>query len=647
MGCSCVKKCDDNDGAYDGAWFFHPPLRNALIAGVTAAFGFILGHLGVIPIQASYVCYLIAIPIGAYHWTREGIEEVIYEREIGIEFLMIVAALGAIVLGLWEEAAALVVLYSAAEGVEELTYARTRSSIRKLLDLAPTEAILIREGTELVISADQLQTGDMFLVKPGAGIPTDGIIVKGRTFINESAVTGEAVPVEKKENMKVFAATININGVLEVRATATFKDNTLARIIHLVEEAQDKKGKTQLFIERFGRKYTPAVLIIAVLMLGVPPLLGIPGYDIAIRAVVFLVAAAPCALVMSTPVAVAAGIGSAGRQGILIKGGIHLENLGKTRAVAFDKTGTLTTGMPAVTDIIPMNSAESSILKVACTIERCSDHPLARAIVRHAEAAGVQPHEAALQYALVGQAASATINGTVYFVGKPEFFSTINPDEVINHQIAHLRAQGKTVMFVGTREMVLGLIAVRDEIRQDAKKMIDQLHEMGIATIMVTGDNKNTAYAVAKDLGIDDVRADLKPEEKADAIRSLKETYGSVVMIGDGINDAPALACATVGIAMGTIGTDTAIEAADVALMADDLLKVPEAIAFGKKARSISTQNIIFSITVLAILIPTALAGLLGVTAAVVFHEGSELVAVGNGLRVIRAMKYSSHLHPG
>lgn len=636
MGCSCSKKCEDDHDGYDGAWYGHPPLRNALIAGVLAGLGFIFGWLGVIPSSGTILLYLIAIPIGAYSWVREGIEELIGEHEIGIEILMIAATIGAIVLGLWEEAAALVILYSAAEGVEELTYARTRASIRKLLGLAPTEAVLIRNGTEQVIPAEQLQTGDIFLVKPGAGIPTDGIIVKGRSSINEAAVTGESVPVEKQEGMKVFAATLNIDGALEVRATATFQNNTLAKMIHLVEEAQEQKGKTQLFIERFGRKYTPAVLLVSLLLIIVPPFFGILSSDLAIRGVVLLVAAAPCALVMSTPVAVAAGIGSAGKHGILIKGGAHLENLGKTRAVAFDKTGTLTTGTPAVTDIIPLDGDEYEVLRIACTIERCSDHPLARAIVKRAKTAGVQPHEAAGQCALNGQAATATISGTVYYVGKPEFFTGITPDEVILGNISRLRAEGKTVMIAGTQEKMLGIIAVRDQVRPHAKAMIDELHAMGIATIMLTGDNQITARAVAADLGIDDIRADLKPEDKTAAIDALREKYGAVVMIGDGINDAPALARATVGIAMGTIGTDAAIEAADVALMADDLSKVPEAIAFGKKAQAISRQNIVFSIAVLAVLIPTALAGILGVTAAVIFHEASELLAVGNGLRVAK-----------
>jgi Zn2+/Cd2+-exporting ATPase len=627
--------CDTCTGAYEGAWYGYPPLRNALVAGIIAGTSIVVSHSGIIPPLARTALLAIAIVIGAWSWVREGIED-LARYEIGIGILMLAATLGAIVLGLWEEAAILVILYSAAEGIEELTYARTRASIRTLLDFAPAEAVLIRNGTELVVPADQLRNGDIFLVKPGASMPTDGIIIKGRSSINEAPVTGESVPVEKQEGAKVFAATLNIDGALEVRATAAFRDNSLTKMIHLVEEAQEQKGKTQAFIERFGRKYSPAVLFVSFLIIAVPPFFGIPFDDFAIRGVVLLVAAAPCALVMSTPVAVAAGIGSAGRHGILIKGGIHLENLGKIQAVAFDKTGTLTTGTPAVTDIIPQDCTRNEVLRIAYTIERCSNHPLARAIVHHAETGGTQLYEATGQYALNGQAATATIGGMVYYAGKPDFFTNATMRAGIENQISRLRGEGKTVLFIGTQEKVIGIVAVRDQLRQNAKAMIDQLHGMGIATIMLTGDNMVTAKAISADLGIDDIRADLKPEDKTAAIDALKEKYGSVVMVGDGINDAPALARATVGIAMGTIGTDAAIEAADVALMGDDLSKVPEAIAFGKKARSVSMQNIVFSLGVLAFLTPTALAGILGVTAAVIFHEGSELLAIANGLRAAR-----------
>jgi heavy metal-(Cd/Co/Hg/Pb/Zn)-translocating P-type ATPase len=603
---------------------------------VIAGTGMILGHLGIITGLYENLFFLIAIPIGAYHWVREGLEDLIHEHAIDIEMLMIAATLGAIILGLWDEAATLVILYAAAEGVEHITYARTRSSIRKLLDLAPKEAVRIRNGTEEVVLADQLQVGDIFLVKPGAGIPTDGIIVKGRSSINEAAVTGESIPAEKQEGMKVFAATLNVDGALEVRATATFKDNTLMKMIHMVEEAQEQKGKMQTFIEKFGRKYTPAILFVSLILIVVPPLFGIPFNELAIRGVVLLIAAAPCALVMSTPVAVAAGIGSAGKRGILIRGGIHLENLGKTKAVAFDKTGTLTTGTPAVTDIIALNGDEPEVLRIAYTVERYSDHPIAWAIIKRAETEGIKAHGAVGESALPGQAATAIIDGTPWFAGRPEYFTGTAMDAETQRTTEKFRAEGKTVIFVGTQENVIGIIAVRDQVRPNAKAMIDELHTMGVATVMLTGDNGVTAKAVAADLGIDDIRADLKPEDKTAAIISLKETYGTVVMIGDGINDAPALARATVGMAMGTIGTDAAIEAADVALMADDLSKVPEAIAFGQKALSVSNQNIVFSVAVLAILIPGALLGVLGVTLAVIFHEASELLAVGNGLRVAK-----------
>lgn len=637
MGHSCSKTsgCDD-DGVYEGEWYGFPPLRNALIAAGIAVSGFLLGSLGVIPEPAVNQIFLVAILIGAYHWALEGCEELIHEHAIDIEMLMIAATLGAIVLGLWEEAAALVILYAAAEGVEHITYARTRASIRTLLDLAPKEAVLIRNEAEQVIPAEQLEVGDLFLVKPGAGIPTDGIIVNGRSSINEAAVTGESVPAERQEGMKVFAATVNGEGTLTVRATATFSDNTLTRMIHMVEEAQEQKGKTQAFIEKFGRRYTPAVFFVSLILIVVPPFFGIPFDELAIRGVVLLVAAAPCALVMSTPVAVAAGIGSAGKHGILIKGGIHLENLGKTQAVAFDKTGTLTTGTPGVTDIVPLNGDEQAVLRIAYTIERCSDHPIGRAIVKHAETGGIQPHEAVGACVLPGQAATAIIRGTPYFAGRPEYFTGASLDAGTRRTIDRLRDEGKTVISVGTEEEILGMIAVRDQVRPNAGTVIEELHAMGIVPIMLTGDNEITARSVAADLGIDDIRSDLKPEDKTAAIESLKEKYGAVVMIGDGINDAPALARATVGIAMGTVGTDAAIEAADVALMADDLSRVPEAIAFGKKALAVSNQNIVFSLAVLAIMIPGALLGVLGIAAAVVFHEGSELLAVANGLRMVK-----------
>ncbi|MHA1376017.1 MAG: heavy metal translocating P-type ATPase, partial [Promethearchaeota archaeon] len=324
---------------FKGKWYTHPQMRNALISGLLIGITFLLGIFNIISSYVEILLYISAIILGGYHWIREGLEELIEEKEIGIEILMLAATIGSAFFGMWEEAALLVFLYGAAEGIEEYTYARTRYSIRKLLDLAPKEASILKDGKEMKVAAEDLKVGDVFIVKPGESIPTDGIIIKGRSSINEAPVTGESIPVEKKEGMKVFSATINQEGALEIETTASFQDNTLSKMIHLVEEAQEKKGKAQIFIEKFGKKYSPMVLLTALLLIIVPLLFGLSFSEWTVKAVVFLVAAAPCALVMSTPVAIAAGIGRAGKNGVLIKGGIHLENLGKINAVGFDKTG--------------------------------------------------------------------------------------------------------------------------------------------------------------------------------------------------------------------------------------------------------------------------------------------------------------------
>ncbi len=630
-------KENKKEETFEGKWYAHPPMRNALISGLLTGVAFGLAHLGLIPSIVEIVIYAIAILLGGYHWSREGIEEFIEEKEIGIEILMMAATVGSAILGMWDEAAFLVFLYGTAEGLEEYTYAKTRYSIRKLLDLAPKEARVIRNGKEMTIPAEEIRVGDIFIVKPGESIPTDGIILKGSSSINEAPVTGESIPVEKKEGMKVFAATINKEGAMEIKAIATFKDNTLAKMIHLVEEAQEQKGKTQLFIERFGRRYSPLVLLGAILLIVIPPLFGLSLSHWATRAVVLLVAAAPCALVMSTPVAIAAGIGRAGLTGVLIKGGIHLENLGRIKTIAFDKTGTLTKGKPIVTDVIALNGNKSDVMVLAYSVERFSEHPLAQAIVEKAEGMSIRPQDATDFSALIGAGAKAKIGDKTIYVGKPELFEKFGYVNRHTSTIQKLMDDGKTVVLVGTEEGIYGIIAIRDEIRPQARDVIAELHKMGIKVVMLSGDNAITAKAIAKELGIDDVRAELEPEDKIKAVEELEKKYGSVAMIGDGINDAPALAMATVGIAMGTAGTDAAIEAANVALMADDLTKVPYAINLGKRARRISSQNIVFSLLILAVLIPAALIGIMSVAFAVFVHEASELLAVANGLRVGRS----------
>jgi len=622
------------DHGFDGPWWRYPPLRNALFSGLIAGTGFGLAHLGFIPERIEDIFYWIAIPLGGWHWTREGIEELIEEKEVGIEILMLAATVGAGILGLWDEAAALVFLYGAAEGTEEYTYARTRASIRALLDLAPKEARVVRDGREVTVPAESLKSGDVFVVRPGEVIPTDGVIRTGQSSLDESPVTGESIPVDKGPGMKVFAASINKQGALEVEATAAFADNTLSKIIHLVEEAQGRKGKAQQWIERFGRRYTPAVLAGSVLLLVVPWLMNLPLAEWSLRAVLLLVAAAPCALIMSTPVAMAAGIGSAGRRGILIKGGAHLEHLGTIRAAAFDKTGTLTHGAPVVTDVVTLKGSEPELLAVAAALEHFSEHPLARAIVTAARRKGVSPSSAEGFEALPGAGAKARIDGDTWYIGNPELFGRLGTDLApARGHIAALQEQGKTVVLIGNGNRARGLIALQDRVRPGAKATIAALHALGVRTAMLTGDNARTAHAVAGQLGIDDVRADLKPEDKVAAVRQLEKRYGAVLMVGDGVNDAPALAAATCGIAMGAAGTDAAIEAADVALMADDLAKVVEALQLGRKARRVSA---VFSLLVLGAMIPLALGGFLSVALTVLIHEASELLAVVNGLRAAR-----------
>ena len=628
-----MEKAKKQDG-FEGAWYSHPPMRNALLAGLLAGIAYGSAHLGLVPPFVEIALYVVAIPLGGYHWSREGIEDLLEEKKVGIKILMMAATIGSAALGLWDEAAFLVFLYGAAEGLEEYTYARTRASIRKLLELAPKETTVIRNGTEMTIPAEELAVGDVFLVRPGESLPTDGIVLQGQSTINEAPVTGESIPVEKKAGMKVFAATINQQGAMQIRATAAFPDNTLSKMVHLVEEAQEQKSKTQLFIERFGNKYSPAVLVSSLVLILLPPLLGMSLTTWATRAVVLLVAAAPCALVMSTPVAAAAGIGKAGRSGVLIKGGIHLENLGKIKAVAFDKTGTLTRGTPVVTDVVPLNGNAAELLAFAYSVNRFSEHPLARAIVKKAEEAGLEVIEARDFSALVGFGAKANIGGKTHYVGKPDLFEQLGLRVRTIPELLQLTSAGKTVVLVGTDKNITGLIALRDEIRREAKEAIEGLHKMGIKVVMLTGDNETTAQAIAKEIGIDEVRANLKPEDKIRVVEELEKNHGAVAMVGDGINDAPALARATVGIAMGVAGTDAAIEAADTALMADDLKKVVYAINLGKKARQISSQNIVFSVLLLAVLVPCALIGIMTVAFAVFAHETSELLAVANGLRV-------------
>ncbi|MFQ5644975.1 MAG: heavy metal translocating P-type ATPase, partial [Thiogranum sp.] len=414
-------------------------------------------------------------------------------------------------------------------------------------------------------------------------------------------------------------------------------DNTLSRIIHLVENAQDQKGRAQAWMERFGRRYSPVVLATSALFLLLPWLTGGDMAAWSERAVILLVAAAPCALVISLPITMAAGIAGAGRRGILIKGGAHLEHLGVIHTIAFDKTGTLTHGKPRVTDVIAFDGDESTLLAVAGGLESSSGHPLARAIVDHVAERGIAALQPEEFLSLTGSGAQAEIGGAMRYIGNPELFRDMGLSLAdFETRLRELQSAGKTVVLLGSKMQIQGLIALQDTLRNDVQDIIAGLHAMNIRTVMLTGDNRRTAERVAARLGIDDVRADLKPEDKVNAVTALLED-GPVLMVGDGVNDAPALAAATCGVAMGAAGTDAAIEAADIALMADDLGKLEEALRLGRKARQVSLQNIVFAILVLVILIPAGVGGFIGIAATVLAHEASELLAVINGLRAGRS----------
>lgn len=626
---------EEHEEHYEGPWWRFPPMRNALASGVLLAMGFILSRFGGVPGWIPTVFYIAAIPIGASHWGLEAVEAV-QKLRVNIDVLMAVAAAGAAIMGLWEEAATLAFLYGGAEALEEYVYDRTRSAIRALLDLAPKEAHVLKNGRELTVPAAELSVGDVFLVRPGEAIPTDGIIRRGGTTLDESPVTGESMPLEKEKGAHVFAGTMNLTGAIEVEATQRFENNTLSRIIHLVEEAQEKKTGAQRFIDQFGRYYSPAILVGSLILLIVPPLFGGDLWVWAQRAITLAVAGAPCALVMSTPVAVAAAIGRSGKRGVLIKGGLFLERLGSVTTVVFDKTGTLTIGKPEVTDVVPLNGrSQEEVLKLAAAVEHFSEHPLARAIIRKADTENITVPGAEGFRALTGAGAFAGVNGQLIHVGNLALFDELKADlSAVHLEVGRLQDQGKTVIIVGHDQRVVGVIALRDQVRQRAGEALDALRQAGVGRIvMLTGDTDQTAKAIARELGITEVRARLKPEEKVQVVRELEVRAEKVAMVGDGINDAPALAAASVGIAMGTAGTDAAIEAADVALMGDDLRGVVLAINTGRRALTIMRQNIVFSILLLALLIPSAVAGILTIATAVIVHEGAELLAVANGLR--------------
>ncbi|EJN55182.1 heavy metal translocating P-type ATPase, partial [Loigolactobacillus coryniformis] len=480
----------------------------------------------------------------------------------------------------------------------------------------------------------------IMIVKPGQKLAMDGLVIKGTSTLNQAAITGESVPVTKTIDDEVFAGTLNEEGLLEVKVTKRDEDTTISKIIHLVEEAQAERSPSQAFVDKFAKYYTPAIVLLALLIAVVPPLFGGDWSQWLYQGLAVLVVGCPCALVVSTPVAVVTAIGNAAKNGVLIKGGIHLEEAGHLKAIAFDKTGTLTKGIPAITDIVTYGGNENELLTVTAAIEKGSQHPLASAIVRKAEENGLNLNGVSVEefQSITGKGVKAKVNNEMYYVGSPNLFEELHQtiESTIKERITRMQTEGKTVMVLGTEKEILSLIAVADEMRETSKEVISKLNHIGIETVMLTGDNQRTAEAIGKQVGVSDIKADLLPEDKLNFIKELLGKHQSVGMVGDGVNDAPALAASSVGVAMGGAGTDTALETADIALMADDLSKLPYTIKLSRKALAIIKQNITFSLAVKLVALLLVMPGWLTLWIAIFADMGATLLVTLNSLRLLK-----------
>lgn len=604
----------------------------------------LIGWLGEIffefPIFISTSLYLSTYLLGGWDITHHAIQA-LRQRKFDTDVLMVFAAVGAAFLGEFAEGALLLFLFSLGHALENRALNRARSAISALGSLTPKSALVRRDNKEKEVPVKSLQLEDVVIIRPGVRIPVDGIILNGTSGIDQSSVTGESLPVDKSVGESVFAGTLNGEGALEVSVTRLAKDSTLARVMKMVEEAQEEKSPTQQTMEKFERIFIPNVLILTALIIIIPPLFGYPFRDSFLRAMTLLVAASPCAVALGTPATILAGVAQAARNGVLVKGGAHLENLGRLKAIAFDKTGTLTHGKPEVTDVVAFQASskkEADVLSIAAGAESRSAHPLAQAVVRAAQTQGVPVSVMDEVDSLTGRGLKASMNDKTIWIGNKKLMDEAGVSLSVDmlRKAEALQATGKTLMWIAEDKTPIGLIALADTVRQAAAPTMKALHAVDVAhTIMLTGDNERAASSIASKVGLTDFRADLMPEDKLKIIRQLVKEHGQVAMIGDGVNDAPALANATVGVAMGGAGTDVALETADVALMGDDLSKLPYAVGLGRATRTIIKQNLTIALGVIAILIITSLTGIISMGIAVIFHEGSTLVVVANALRLL------------
>lgn len=641
MRASLVRAKEEKGKAW---WREKPQMLSLFACGILTAIGFLSElsslseHLGV-PHQSVNLIYGLAILIGIYYPAKMGFLA-LKTLTLNIRLLMVIGAVGAILLGFWEEAALLVFIYSLGDVLEAYAVDKARGAIRALMELVPKEALVRRNGSEIIIPTEEISIGDVAIVRPGEKIPMDGKVIAGNSFVDQSFITGESIPVEKKTGGDVFAGTINQRGSLEINVTKKASDTTLAKIIHSVEEAQAKKSSYQRFAERFGKYYTPAMFILGISVAVIPPLFfGGDWQSFIYRGLVVFVVSCSCGLALSVPVSVVSATANSARNGVLFKGGRYLEAAHELRAIAFDKTGTLTIGRPVVTDVIAYdNLSEKEILVLAGSIESRSEHPIAEAIVRKAKETEVPLLSIGDFEAMVGLGVKARVNGRIYFVGSYRLFHErgILLTDAHQNEISRLANEGKTTVLLGDEQGVLGILAVADRLRAETVEAIKTLKNLGMRVVMLTGDNEETAKAIASQAGVDEYLAQLLPEDKVKTVKGLKQKYGKVAMVGDGINDAPAMAVSDVGIAMGAAGTDVAIETGDIVLMSDDLSKIAYALRLSRRSISNIRQNIAVSLAIVAFLIPMALIGWLDLVPGLLLNEVSALIVIANALRLLK-----------
>jgi Cd2+/Zn2+-exporting ATPase len=635
-GCTNQQNCNGKPNKTRTLSEHHLELIFALTSGIMILSAWLIGHFGYSSIAIPI--FLSAYAIGGYFKAKEGLLDVLHNRSLNVELLMIFAAIGSAVIGYWVEGAILIFIFSLSGALETYTMNKSHREISALLDLQPETATMLVEQGERTVNVSQLSIGDHVLIKPGERVPADGQIIRGQTMMDESALSGESIPIDKALNDNVFAGTVNNNGVIVISVTKKSEESLFQKIINLVQTAKDEKAPSQQFIEKFEGFYVKIVLVLVGLMMFLPHyVLGWSWTETLYRAMVLLVVASPCALVASIMPATLSAVSNGARQGILFKGGMHLEKLATLQAIALDKTGTLTKGKPEVANVLTWDGVDrQEFLQTVASIEKLSTHPLAEAIVHFAKDQGVTSFKNIDHMQdVAGFGIEATISNTKWKIGKRSFIGDGVVGAFYPMETSRLSEEGKTLVYVSKDNKILGLFALSDAVREESIEAVKSFKKHGIYTVMLTGDHEKTAKAIQKQTNVNDYVANCLPEEKVTEIKRLRNKYQTIAMVGDGINDAPALATANVGISMGG-GTDVAIETSDIVLMKNDLSKIAKAITLSKRMKRIVKQNIFFSIIVIILLIISNFMGHISLPLGVIGHEGSTILVILNGLRLLR-----------